>query len=298
MRLRVRNKSNTDQRSGLARRTEDAPPQFHAAPWPPLRNALLSLLRQHRPHTYWGFGEVDVTDALAAIRRHQRTLRVAVSFHAFVMHCLARAAAEQPNVLTFRHGRRLVTFADADVGTVVDRRLPDGVRLPVGYIVRAAQAKSPAAINWELRRAIRVEGLDSASLRLRRQVARMPGWVRRFVSWRITRDPFLLRRVHGTIGLTNLNHPALNTAFHALPPNIYTLTVAIGAVFDRVRLDGEGRAEKRKILCLSAGADHAVVDGMALSSFAARLAQLLESAAGLGEDFVEETQRLMAGENA
>lgn len=270
-------------------------PRFTTAPWPPLRNALLSLLRQHRPHTYWGFGEVDVTDALAAIRRHERALRIAVSFHAYVMHCVARAAAEQPNVLTFRHGRRLVTFEDADVGTVVDQRLPDGVRLPVGYIVRAAQAKSPAAINWELRRAIRVDGLDSAALRLRRRVARLPGWMRRFVSWRITRNPFVLRRFHGTIGVTNLHNPALRTVFHALPPNIYTVTLAVGAIYDRVTLDAQGQPRTRKILCLSAGADHAVVDGMALTAFAARLAQLLESSAGLDEAFAEETRRLMEG---
>lgn len=258
-----------------------------------MRNALLAVLRQHRPHTYYGFGEADVTDALAAIRRQERTLRIAVSFHAFVMHCVARAALDHPDVLTYRHGRRLVTFADADVGTVVDRRLPDGVRIPVGYIVRAAQGKSLAAINWELRRAIRSELLDSRALRFRRRVARMPGWVRRLVSWRVSRDPFLLRRVHGTIGLTSLHNPALNTSFHALPPNIYTVTLAIGAMFDRVRLDAEGRPEKRKIVCVSAGADHAVIDGMALSAYAARLAQLLESAAGLDDAFTVETRRLM-----
>ena len=269
-------------------------PAFRTAPWPPLRNALLSLLRQHRPHTYWGFGEVDVTDAVSAIRRHERTLRIAVSFHAFVMHCLARAAADHPNLLTYRHGRRLIAFADADVGTVVDRRLPDGVRLPVGYIVRGAQDKSPAAINWELRRAIRVDRLDSESLRLRRNVARMPGWVRRLASWRIMRNPFMLRRFHGTIGLTNLRNPALHAPFHALPPNIYTYTLAIGSMFERITLDAQGRPEKRKVLCLSAGADHAVIDGMALTAFAARLAHLLQSGHGLGDEFVEETRQLMS----
>jgi pyruvate/2-oxoglutarate dehydrogenase complex dihydrolipoamide acyltransferase (E2) component len=289
----VLNKSNIGTRSSFVHNTENMPAAFRAASWPPLRNALLSLLRQHRPHTFWGFGEVDVTDALAAIRRHERTLRVAVSFHAFVMHCLARAAADHSNLLTYRHGRSLVTFADADVGTVIDRRLTNGVRLPVGYIVRAAQNKSPAAINWELRRAIRVEQLDSDALRLRRNVARMPDWVRRMVSWRIMRNPFMLRRFHGTIGLTNLHNPALRTSFHALPPNIYTYTLAIGSMFERVTLDDQGRPEKRKILCLSAGADHAVVDGMALTAFAGRLAHLLEAGAGLGDDFVEQTRQLM-----
>lgn len=267
---------------------------YTLAPWPPVRNAVLGLLRQHRPHTYWGFGEADVTDALAAIRSHARALKVAVSFHAFVMACLARAAAEHPAVLTYRDRSRLLTFGDADVATVVDRRLPDGLRLPVGCIVRAAQTKTPAAMNWALRRAIRVEGLDSEALRLRRRAARLPALARRYLSWRIMRDPRVLQRYHGTIGLTNLRHPALTSVFHALPPNIYTLTVAIGSIVERIVLDADGRPQRRRIVCLAAGADHAVIDGMALSAFAARFVQLLETADGLGPQFAEETRRLMA----
>jgi pyruvate/2-oxoglutarate dehydrogenase complex dihydrolipoamide acyltransferase (E2) component len=262
-------------------------------PWPPVRNAVVSLLRQHRPHTFWGFGEADVTDALAAIREHARALRVAVSFHAFVLTCLARAAAEHPAVLTYRHGSRLLTFGDADVGTVIDRRLPDGVRLPVGCILRGAQAKSAAATNWALRRAIRGDGLDDEALRALRRVARLPAPLRRFVSWRIARDPRVLQRYHGNIGLTNLHHPALKTVFHALPPNIYTLTLAVGSIVSRVAPDEGGRPRRRRFVCLAAGADHAVVDGMALSAFAARLVQLLEAGEGLGPQFAEETRRLM-----
>lgn len=270
-----------------------ARPPYTLAPWPPLRNAVLGLLRQHRPHTYWGFGEADVTEALVAIRGHARALNVAVSFHAFVMACLARAAAEHPAVLTYRDGSHLLTFRDADVATVVDRRLPDGVRLPVGCIVRAGQTKTPAAMNWALRRAIRVDGLDSEALRLRRRAARLPALIRRLVSWRIMRNPRVLTRYHGNIGLTNLRHPALTSPFHALPPNIYTLTLAIGSIVERVVLDADGQPQRRRIVCLAAGADHAVIDGMALSAFAARFVQLLEAADGLGAQFAEETRRLM-----
>jgi pyruvate/2-oxoglutarate dehydrogenase complex dihydrolipoamide acyltransferase (E2) component len=269
------------------------PPAYRAAPWPPLRNAVVSVLRQHRPHTAYGFGEADVTRALAAISRHQRALGMAVSLHAFVIYCLARAAAEHPAVLTYRHGQQLITFADVDVGTAIEKRLPDRRRLPVGYVFRAAQRKSLAEINWELRQACRSSLADDPSVRLRRQVARLPGFVRHMVSGCILRNPFWLRRFHGTIGLTNLQSAGFDRPFFALPPNIFTLTAAIGTVTERALPGQEGGQEKRKVLCLSAGADHAVIDGADLARFARRFTQLIEAAEGLDDAFVVESRRLM-----
>jgi pyruvate/2-oxoglutarate dehydrogenase complex dihydrolipoamide acyltransferase (E2) component len=268
-------------------------PLYHEAPWPLLRNAVVSVLRQHRPFTAYGFGEADVTEALAAIGRHQRALGVAVSLHAFVLYCLARAAAEHPNVLTYRRGRRLVTFADADVGTAIEKKLPDRRRLPVGYVFRGAQQKSLARINWELRQACRSDLAADPSVRLRRRVARMPGVLRWAVSRSILRNPFRLRRYHGTIGLTNLQSPGHQRPFFALPPNIFTLTVAIGNLTERLVPQADGTQARRRVLCLSAGADHAVIDGADLARFARRFTQLLESAAGLDDSFVAETRALM-----
>lgn len=275
----------------------DDPVRFREAPWPVLRNAVESLLLQHRPHTCYGFSEADVTTALTTIAAYQRELRIAVSFHAFALHCLARAAAEHPAVLTYRYRRKLITFEDVDVGTAIDQRLPDGVRLPVGYTVRAAQTKSLADLNWELRQAIRARQIDSEALRLRRRVARWPRIARRLVSWRIGRNPFLLRRFHGVIGLTNLQSPGLDTPFYALPPNIFTLTLAIGSTVKRPTTPGDEPNTGKKIVCLAAGADHLVVDGMALSRFAQRLVQLLESAAGLDRQFLLETRQLLQQAN-
>ncbi len=271
-------------------------PAHRVTPWPTMRNAVVSVLRQQRPHTVYGFGEADVTEALIAIRRLQRELRVAVSFHAFVIHCLARAAAEHPAILTFRAGSRLITFGDADVATVIDKRFPGGVRVPAVYTVRAAQTKSLAAINWELREGIRSDQGEVESVRLRRFVTRLPAFLRDLIGRRMMRDPFLLKRFHGTIGLTNIQSGGFDRPFFGLPPNLYTYTLAIGSIAERVVLDKQGHPEARKVVCLAAGADHEVIDGMPLSRFAYRLTQLLESAAGLDDDFAAETRQQLARE--
>lgn len=259
--------------------------RFQSRPWPVIRNAVISVLNQHRPHTVYGFGEVDVTEALARISRFRKELRVAVSFHAFVAHCLAQAAQRHPVMHTYRRGRQLIRFDDVDIGTAIDRRLPGGVQLAVGYTIRAAQQKSLADINWELRQATRIDLAQDETVKLRRRVALLPRFVRDLISRRIMRDPFLLKRFHGTIGLTNLQSPGLHQPFFGLPPNIFTYTLAIGSVVER---DG------RKIMCISAGADHAIVDGLPLSRFAATLAGLLETGAGLDDDFLVQTRRLIA----
>ena len=60
------------------------------APWPVLRNAVVSYMNTQRPNSVHGFLEMDVTDALAAISRAGKTLRIAVSFHAYMLYCMVR----------------------------------------------------------------------------------------------------------------------------------------------------------------------------------------------------------------
>ena len=257
------------------------PARYTESPWPVLRNAVEGLLELHRPHTVWALGEVDVTDTLAALAAARRRSRLAVPFQAYAIHCLATAAAEHPAVLTYRRGDRLLTFADADVMTVVDKPFPGGYRLPAGYIVERAQEKSLAEINLELRNAVREDQGHTEAVRLRRRLARMPRLVRRAIGWRMSRDPLLLRRHFGTIALTTVQTPGDHNPSWALPTNLHTFTVALGTVSERVALDAEGRPVRRRILHVTGAADHLVLDGMAMTRFSHRFTGLLGGAHGL-----------------
>ncbi len=270
-------------------------PAHSQQPWPPLRNAIVSVLRQHRPHTVYGFAEVDVTRTIEAIGRLQRQVRMGVSLHAFVLHCLSRAADSHSLIRTYRSGRKLITFDDVDVGTLLERSVPGHGRLPVQHIVRGANRKSLAAINWELRRVAKSDPTADPNVRLRRRVAHLPGFVRRLISWRIGRNPFMLKRFHGTIGLTSVQKAGFERPLFAAPPNIFTMTIAVGGLFDRVTIGESGHPERRRMLCITAAADHVILDGMTLSRFAESFSRLLESAAGLDQAFVDETRRLKQG---
>ena len=63
--------------------------------------------------------------------------------------------------------KQLITFDDADISTLIDKRFPGGVRMPAVYTVRQAQNKSLAQINFELRQAMRTDQSQVEAVRLR-----------------------------------------------------------------------------------------------------------------------------------
>lgn len=255
-----------------------AAPDFTEQPWPPLRDLILGMLSLHRPMTFYGAAEVDVTRILEILRRQRRDRREAVSLHAVLVEALAWAAAQNPGVLTFRHGRRLVTFRDADVATVVDRRQPDGTRLPMGLTIRAAQGKSVPAIHAELRAALKGDLTRTEEVKRRRRLLKLPAPLRALVLRRIAADPHLLRRVQGTIGLTSLQRPGLDFRMVAFPPNPFTVSIAVGGIEARAPVAG---GAPRRVLSLGGAMDHAVIDGAAIARFGAALQDRLASAGGL-----------------
>ncbi len=269
-------------------------PVVRETDWPEIRNALIAFFWQSRPHVMRGTTEVDVTESLAAIRRAEKELRIAVSFHAFAVYCVVQAAMQHPIMHTYRYGKKLLTFEDIDVVSPIDKRLPGGTRIPVGHIIRAAQNKTLAQINWELRQAVRAPDLaEDEAVQLRRKLARSPWWLRRALAWQCKRNPYWLKRMSGTMLVTNLQSHAATNPMFAIAGTVHTTSVAIGNITPRLQLNREGKVVSRKMLCLSGAADHDIVDGMGIAHFAHLVGRLLETGAGLDENFLRETRELM-----
>jgi pyruvate/2-oxoglutarate dehydrogenase complex dihydrolipoamide acyltransferase (E2) component len=273
-------------------------PAAREAAWPEIRDALMTFFWQGRPHVIHGTTEVDVTDSLATIRQIEKELRIGVSFHAFAVYCVVQAAMQNPVMHTYRHGRKLLTFEDIDVLSPMDKRLRGGVRIPVAHILRGAQEKTLAEINWEMRQAVRAPDLDGdAAVQSRRKLARAPYWLRRMWAWRCKRNPYLFKQANGTMLVTNVRSPGANNPMFAVVGTAHTASIAIGNITPRLQVNREGKIVSRKMLCLSGAADHDIVDGMGIASFSHLLTRLLETGAGLDEAFVEQTRSLLNKEN-
>jgi pyruvate/2-oxoglutarate dehydrogenase complex dihydrolipoamide acyltransferase (E2) component len=244
----------------------------------------------HRRHTMYGLIDVDVTEARRAIKRHRALSGTPASLTAFIIYCLARAVAADPAMQAYRLGRRrLVLFGDVDVALMVEREM-DGVRMPLPYIVRAAQAKSIDQIGLELRDVQHQKpedvALGSVPPRLRWIFEHglgfwlaMPAAMRRLVWGWMLADPYRRKRMTGTVGLTSVGMFGRGVGW-GLTPMGHSLAVIVGGVASRPAVVGSCIAP-REYLCVTLTLDHDVIDGAPAARFTTRFKELIESGAGV-----------------
>lgn len=240
--------------------------------------------------------EVDVSVARAAIARLKQAGHGDVSFTAWALHCVARAASEHKRVHAVRNGRRgIVLFDDVDVSIAVYRRLNDHAadeRIPMPYVLRQANEKSVNQLSAEIRTA-QSRRLDPGEQWLDPSRDVPPPWLlrlayvlppslRRAVYWnRLLANPWRVKQTMGTVMVTSV--PVTSKASHggwAIPIGIHSLIVAVGGVSRKPWANGD-RVEARDVLALTVLFDHNVVDGVPVALFLRRLVELMESAHGL-----------------
>jgi hypothetical protein len=259
--------------------------------FPPLQHAIIDWLElEHRRHTMHALLDVDVTEARRAIRAYRARTGGPLSLTAYLTYCLARAVDEDRAMQAVRLGRRrLVHFAAVDVGLMVEREV-QGARIPLGYVIRAANAKSPGQIQREIQMAKEEDtaaiGMRALPLWLRPLVVRglslwlaLPAVVRRLVwAWAL-RNPYRRKRLMGTVGLSAVGMFGHGTGW-GLAPMAHPLTLVVGGLARKPGLVGE-HTEAREYLCLTLSLDHDVIDGAPAARFTERLKELIEGGAGL-----------------
>ena len=267
--------------------------RYEELPYPLARTAGLDLFRVAKGKHYVPvLLEVDVTRARAAIARHKRA-GADLSFTAWVVKCVARAAAEHRRVHGLRRGRRrLVVFEDVDTALAVYRRLGDDEsdeRLPMPFVLRRADQRSVAEISAEVRR-VQSLPLAPGEQWLEAQGYTPPAWLlplafrapftlRRWLYWEpLLRSPRRVKATMGTVMVTSV--PVASRSGGGgwgIPIAIHPLVVAVGAIGRRPGPDGD-HVELREFVSLTVLFDHEVVDGVPVARFLRRLIQLMEIA--------------------
>ncbi len=253
------------------------------------RNATLDTLRWAKKRlAVSSLLEVDVTAARKAIREYRNRTGEGLSFTAWVVSCVARAAAEHPHVHGLRLGKRkLVLFHEVDVAVLVERAMEGAERretLPMPFVVRRANEKSPAQIHQEIRGAQSAEVSEgdvsieaAAPLWLQSFFFRLPSWVRDLVFWRwLLRSPSRIKRTMGTVVVTSTGMAAPGVLAWGIPLALHPLAVGVGGITRRSSAAGDA-----DVLALTVVFDHAVTDGAPVGRFLHRLHGLLSGADGL-----------------
>lgn len=221
-----------------------------------------------------GLLEVDVHRAKELLDAHDPPR----SMTAFVVACVARAAAAHPEVHAYRDWRgRLVVHRFVDVTTLVEVTTTEGT-FGLPHVLSDADVRDVEDLSTEIR-SIKVDPRTSSQGRLLERAgpfgSRVPGAMAA-TYWLMRRVPRVRRHV-GTVSVTAVGMFAGGAGFAVAPMTLASLQVVVGGMSRRPRVV-DGRVEVREVLDLTVTVDHNVVDGAPAARFGAELRALLESA--------------------
>jgi hypothetical protein len=213
---------------------------FEKRNFPQFRNPTIDTMiwgrqRHHVPILL----EIDITAARSAIHHHKAKTGQGISFTGWIVKCLAQAISEHKYVHALRQGQRqLVIFDDVDVTIIVERVADTGEKLPMPYIIRKANEKTVAQIHAEIRAAQKslvasgeVQVGSSRAAWMMKIFTIVPKFVRDWLFWQpVFRDPFLFKRMMGTVSVTSLSMFGGGGMSWGIPIGIHPLLVAVGGI--------------------------------------------------------------------
>jgi pyruvate/2-oxoglutarate dehydrogenase complex dihydrolipoamide acyltransferase (E2) component len=221
-----------------------------------------------------GLVDLDVTHA----RRLLAATDPPPSFTAFVVACVARAAAAHPEVHAYRDWRgRLVLHHHTDVATLVEIVTPQGL-FALPHVLRDADVRDVADLSAELRAVKETPAAGGSGRLLARfgaTATRVPGFGAALYA--VLGRTVRMRRLSGTVAVTAVGMFAEGGGFGLAPPTLMSLQVIVGGVSRRPRVV-DGRVDVRDVLDLTVTIDHNVVDGAPAARFGADLRRRVESA--------------------
>jgi pyruvate/2-oxoglutarate dehydrogenase complex dihydrolipoamide acyltransferase (E2) component len=247
-------------------------------PFPSNRRLVTAAVRAGKRMTpMHGLLDVDVSEANRLLAAHEPAL----SFTAFVVASVARAAAAHPEVHTYRDWRgRLVSHRHVDVNTIVEIATPQGP-FPLAHVVRDADVRDVVDLTTELRR-VKTDPSASGSGRLLVRAspvaARIPGLFP--AMYALMGQSVRFRQRVGTVAVTAIGMFAGGGGYAIAPPTLMSLQVVVGGMSARPRVVN-GQLEVREVLDLTVTVDHDVVDGAPAARFGAELRELIEDATAL-----------------
>lgn len=250
------------------------PRRTEVRPLPAGRRMMSAALRvgQRRPIVH-GLLQVDVSEARRRLRAHDPPL----SLTAYVVACVARAAAAHPEVHAYKDWRgRLATPTYVDVGVLLETATPSGP-VPVGHLLHDADVRQVADLSAEIRSVQADPAMSNGARKFWQTdaLARIPGLVPLFL--RAIGGTRHLRAAAGTVGVSSIGMFGRGGGIAIGIPTMHTLGVTVGGMSERPWIV-DGRIQARTILDLTISIDHDLVDGAPAARFAASLRELLEAA--------------------
>lgn len=238
-----------------------------------------------------GLLEVDVTRARALLHAAAEQGH-SLSFTAYLVACLARAVAQNPQVQAYRDWRgRLVVFHDVDVVTMIEA---EAGAVAVPHIIRAANRREVHDISDEIH-AVRAQPAHSQQQGgLVALGAHLPGFVLQLAYDILRRNPQRFKKTAGTVIISAVGMFGQGGGWGLTFVPMHTLALLVGGITQKPMVH-EGAIAIRDLLSLTISFDHDVVDGAPAARFAAVLREMMESAALLEHELAPNSGASDAG---
>ena len=253
-------------------------PGHKAIPFPPNRRvaAAAAAVAKERP-TIHAITEVDISEPRRIMREHKQQTGETLSLTAYVVACLARAMAENPEMNSFHKGRKLILLSDVTISTFIEREI-DGENAPEPIGIRAAQSKTYRQIHNEIRADQGSAAGQYGSLSGMEWIRFIPSFLLRTFIRAASQSVSMMKR-YGAVSVTAVGMFG-NKALWFVPVGGATVLLTVGNIVERPVV-GQSGIELREHLCLTISFDHDVVDGAPAARFVKRLAELISSGEAL-----------------
>lgn len=223
--------------------------------------------------------EIDITDALAKMEEIKKTKNYSVSMTAWVAKCLSQTVLDNIALNTFRKGRKFIVFEEVDISVIIEITTKTGKKIPYNYVIRNTEAKSVKTITEEIRsyqdkKIEEREQLERGQTKYTSLYTLLPRFFRKFVIRKIITNPFRLKKLAGTVGITSMGMFIKGQAGWLVPFRDKTLNVSTGGIKENA-IVRNGKIETRKLLCTTLLINHDIIDGAPGVRAIARLSELM-----------------------
>jgi pyruvate/2-oxoglutarate dehydrogenase complex dihydrolipoamide acyltransferase (E2) component len=231
-------------------------------------------------HSMKGLIEVDITDARSRIRRLRRESGRPLSFTAFLVSTVAHAIAQNPevNACHTRMGR-IAYFDKVNVVAMIEVVNTDGLRIPIGHLIPAAEDLEPTEIEQIIEK-YRSTYNEASETKMLDVVTSLPAFLRRFLFGQMPKNPKFIQKTMGTVVVSAVGMFLPKHAAWAVGQGNHTISIWVGSTVERIcKLRGE--LVPRTFGCISIDIDHDIIDGAPAARFTAALVEMIEKASVL-----------------
>lgn len=212
----------------------------------------------------------NITELRKQLKSFNKDKEEKTSLLSFILCCYAQSLYQFRNFNSLKKGKKIYIFDDVDVSVIIERKY-EGNRIPMNYIIREANKKSPVDINIELTSAKNSPLGDVIFDKNIKLYSSFPSFIRHRIISYISRRPKLFRQYFGTTGITAV-HTILRKELWGQPISPVTVALTLGSIT---------RINENEYINITLTADHELVDGAEGARFVNYFGDLVESGSEL-----------------